>query len=219
MSSANAMTHNWLIHEIYWDSIKKAARLLDGWVLDVGCGDKPYQELITSKCSRYIGVDRRGHQGLGGGADVLADAGNLPFASSSFDSLVCFQVMEHLPDTDRFLLEVFRVLKNQSYAILTTPFMWGVHEAPHDYFRFTAYGLSEVARRNGFHVVSIQPHTGFWATATLRFNCWLNRFGKGPLRFLLLPVWLNQYLAKLLDSIDHEYPYDTAGYTSILWKP
>ena len=217
--SKNTRPHNWLIHHYLVRSVRKNASRLSGSVLDIGCGIKPYREIIGKYCTEYIGLD---HPATPHGlkeVEVVGDALRLPFGGERFDSVVSFQVMEHVREPQLFLSEAYRVMKRGGMAMLMTPFMWGEHEQPHDYFRYTRYGLRYLAEKAGFEVIAIEPGTGYWSTATLRFNYWLNRFGKGPLRYLLMPVWLNQYLALWLDRVDRSYTVDTAMFTCLLQKP
>jgi len=217
--SSNAKPHNWLIHHYCVLAVKKNAIHLKGRVIDIGCGTKPYKKFLHRHFTRYIGLEHpvslHGVQHV----DVVGDALCLPFSEASFDSAVSFQVMEHVREPQLFLAEAFRILKPQGIFLLTTPFLWGEHEQPHDYFRYTRYGLRYLAEKAGFEVISIEPDTGYWSTAVLRFNYWLNRLGKGPLRYLLMPIWLNQYLALWLDKMDRSYTVDTATFTSVLRKP
>jgi hypothetical protein len=98
--------------------------------------------------------------------------------------------------------------------------MWGEHEEPHDYFRYTRYGLRYLAQRAGFEVVSIEADTGFVAMAVLRLNYWLNRARLGPLRLLLRPVFLvDQWAALLFNRIDRRRSGDTATFFTVLRKP
>jgi SAM-dependent methyltransferase len=217
--SGNTRPHNWLIHHYCVRSARKHAPRLGGRVLDIGCGIEPYREIIGKYCAEYIGLDRPDTLHGLKKVDVAGDGLALPFGNESFDSVVSFQVMEHVTDPRLFLSEAFRVMKPGGTALLTTPFMWGEHEQPHDYFRYTRYGLRYLAENAGFEVISIEPGTGYWSMATLRFNYWLNRLGKGPLRYLLMPIWLNQFLALWLDRVDRSYTVDTAMFTCLLRKP
>ncbi len=217
--TVNSLPHNWLIHHYLVLSIKKHAVNITGRVLDIGCGEKPYKEIIEAYCNEYIGLDHFGTPHGLSEVNVIGDALALPFDKDSFDSVVSFQVMEHVSEPGKYLSEAFRVLRPGGYMLLTTPFMWGEHEQPSDYYRYTRYGLRYLAKRAGFTVVSIEPNTGYWATSVLRFNYWLKRFAKGPLHFLLAPVWLNQYIAILLDNISGPYTIDSSTFTTLLRKP
>jgi hypothetical protein len=64
--------------------------------------------------------------------------------------------------------EVARVLRPGGFLLLTTPQTWGLHHEPHDYYRYTCYGLRHQAERAGLQVVSITPTCGVWATSAQR---------------------------------------------------
>ncbi len=215
--------HNWLIHHILLKSLIKFSPYIKGTVLDVGCGNKPYEKYFYPKCKSYIGLEYvKTLHGLKG-VDVMGDSLLLPFKSSSFDNVVSFQVMEHVPEPNFFLSEAFRVLKPGGYFFLTTPFMWGEHEEPYDYFRFTRFGLRYLAGKAGFQVIEIHPDTKYWTTAVLRFNYYLLRFARGKfksfLKLIMLPIFtLDQLFAFWLDKIPHNYTIDTATFSSLLRK-
>ena len=217
--NANSLPHNWLLHHYYITSLKKNAGHLRGKVLDLGCGRKPFREIIEKHCTKYVGLEYpatlHGLQHV----DVVGNALILPFQNASFDSVVSFAVLEHVPEPEQFLAEACRVLAPGGKALLMTPLMWGEHEPPHDYYRYTRYGLRYLAEKVGFEVIAIEPDTGYWSTAVLRFNYSMNRLARGPLRYLMRPLWWNQYLALWLDKLDRKYRVDTATYTTILRKP
>lgn len=210
--------HNWLLHHYNMLAVLRHQGIFRGKVLDVGCGRKPYRDIIEPRCDAYIGMDIEKRDGV----DVVGDAQKLPFDENSFDVIVAFQVMEHLPEPNEFLAECYRVCKQGGHVLITTPFMWGEHEQPRDFYRYTRFGLRYLAEKAGFEVVEIAPDTGYWPTAILRFNYWLVRFTKGPLKYLFWPVWLNQYVALMLNTIERrvsENTTDTSSFTTLLKKP
>ncbi|HRH24012.1 MAG TPA: class I SAM-dependent methyltransferase [Candidatus Paceibacterota bacterium] len=78
--------------------------------------------------------------------DVVGDAHNLPFPDASFDIVVCSEVFEHLTNPPKAAAEMHRVLVPGGMLILTTRFLFPVHDAPTDYFRYTPYGLRHIFR-------------------------------------------------------------------------
>jgi SAM-dependent methyltransferase len=54
---------------------------------------------------------------------------------------------------DEFLQEVNRVLKQGGRLLMTVPFVWDEHEQPHDYARYSSFGLAWVLNKNGFKIV------------------------------------------------------------------
>lgn len=55
---------------------------------------------------------------------VTGDAGALPFSKDSLDSVVCLEVIEHVPDAERVLREIARVLRPEGLLIVSTPNKW-----------------------------------------------------------------------------------------------
>lgn len=132
-------------------------------MLDVGCGYQPYRRLF-SHVERYVGLDAPG-SGL---VDVGGDALALPFRGAAFDTVLCNQVLEHVPEPATLLREVGRVLKPAGTLLLTAPQTWGLHHEPNDFYRYTKYGLRYLAENNGLRVVDIAATCGMWTTVTQR---------------------------------------------------
>ena len=126
---------------------------LGGEVLDVGCGQKPYREFIPA--TRYVGldVDTPATRAFGA-ADVTYDGRTFPFADASFDGVLCSEVFEHVFNPEEFLGEICRVLRPGGVLVLTVPFVWDEHEQPHDFARYSSFGLRALLERNGFVVES-----------------------------------------------------------------
>jgi SAM-dependent methyltransferase len=133
--------------------IGRFAAELPGRVLDIGCGVKPYRALFPGP--EYIGVEipiasRYGSRKL---ADVYYDGHVLPFPDASFDVVLSSQVLEHVFDPTEFLGEIYRVLRPGGHFLLSTPFVWDEHEQPFDYARYSSFGLTHLAKANGFSVL------------------------------------------------------------------
>lgn len=151
-----------------------------GVVLDVGCGNKPYAELFDA--DRYVGIDLPSNLTRSSVVDSYASALALPFRAEVFDAVVCSEVLEHVPDPERLFREVRRVLRSGGHLVLTTPLTWGLHEEPHDYYRYTPYGLRELARRADLEVLRVAPTSGFWVTWAARTSDFLfqkHAYGRG----------------------------------------
>ena len=80
----------------------------------------------------------------GEGVDVVADAHKLPFKDEKFEIILCTEVLEHLHSPRVAISEMYRVLKKGGLLILTTRFIFPIHDAPNDYYRFTKYGLKHL---------------------------------------------------------------------------
>lgn len=121
-------------------------------ILDVGCGSKPYEDLFTD--AQYVGleVSESGHDHAHSKVDVFYDGSRMPFADSVFDFLICSEVLEHVPDDTSLILECKRVLKPTGELLLSTPFIWQLHEEPYDFRRFTCHGLTRKLDELGFAI-------------------------------------------------------------------
>ncbi len=67
----------------------------------------------------------------------------IPFRSEAFDSLCCFNVLEHVYEVRSSILEIARVLKPGGTFYLFVPFLINVHSDPYDYHRYTAAASDE----------------------------------------------------------------------------
>ena len=220
MNKIDLFSHNWLALKINNDRLKQNLLLMNGIVIDLGCGSSPYKNIILKTADKYIGIDWKNTFHDHTKVDVIANLCEpLPFDDNCADTLVSFQVMEHLPEPVLFLSEAFRILKPGGTIIITVPFMWHVHEAPYDYYRYTRYGLKYLFNKAGFIDIKIEENTGFWQMWVLKFNYHTIRFAKGPFRFFWIPIWwFGQIISPFLDKID-KHPQETASYTVVAKKP
>ena len=125
---------------------------LQGKILDVGCGTKPYRELFN--CTEYVGLEIDSEQNRKSKqADYYYDGVTFPFANASFEGVLCNQVFEHVFTPDKFLSEINRVLKVNGKLLLTVPFVWDEHEQPYDFARYSSFGLKSLLEKGGFEVV------------------------------------------------------------------
>ena len=90
--------------------------------------------------------------------DLLAGAQLMPFPENTFDTVLCSEVLEHVPDPARVIAEMFRVLRPGGQAVITTPFLYRVHGDPDDYWRFTPSALRVLFEHAGFHITTIEQH-------------------------------------------------------------
>lgn len=143
-------------------AIKKFAPLLKGELLDFGCGAKPYESLFLN-VSKYIGTDieNESHDHSNEIIDFYYDGTTLPFENESFDSIFSSEVLEHVPDMEKSLKELNRVLKRDGQILITVPFSFPEHEMPFDFRRLTSGGIQKVLTDHGFEIVKFQKYGSF----------------------------------------------------------
>ncbi len=148
--------------------VERVAHHVGGRLLDLGCGSQPYRELLEPHAERYVGFDLPPEQwhGVVTRADVFGQAGNLPFAEGSFDTVVCFQVLEHVPEPWTIIEEAARVLRPGGCLLLTAPQHFHVHGQPDDFFRFTRHGLISLAQRAHLSTVECCEQGGGWVAVS-----------------------------------------------------
>ena len=127
---------------------RAAEQCPEGRWLDVGAGGGAYREIFASRARQYVGLDPAPR----GPGMVRGRGETLPFRAESFDVAVLSEVLEHVPDPAEVLAEARRVVRPGGGLLVTVPFVFYEHEAPHDYGRFTRRGLEALLARSGFEV-------------------------------------------------------------------
>jgi SAM-dependent methyltransferase len=164
---------------------------ITGKVLDFGCGSKPYLELFA-QATDYVGVDLiesvHPHEGIN--ADYFYDGKTLPFPDSTFDGIVCFEVLEHVFNVDEILLELYRVTKPAGKILISVPFVFREHEKPFDFARYTSFGLQHILLKSGFLTLQTRKTTNSLTTVLgLSAEQMETAFSKwGPIAWILLPI-------------------------------
>jgi SAM-dependent methyltransferase len=156
-----------------------AAHATDRRTLDIGAQNGPY----GAHFPRRVGLDIR----PGAGVRIIGDAQALGIRDAAFEVVLCTEVLEHLPEPQKAIDEIFRVLEPGGSLLLTTRFLFPIHDAPHDYFRFTKYGLRHLLRR--FEIVELREETDTVSTLAVllqRMGMQAETLGWTPLRALWL---------------------------------
>jgi SAM-dependent methyltransferase len=173
------------------EAIQALAGHISGRVLDVGCGTRPYESLFAATAYVGLEIDTPGARARGR-ADYYYDGGTFPFEPQSFDALVCSEVFEHVFNPQQFLAEMHRVLKPGGGLLLTVPFAWDEHEQPHDYARYTSFGLRALLQEAGFDIVECRKTAADVRAVFQLFNAYLYKVttAGGGYRDLLAAVLL-----------------------------
>lgn len=127
------------------------------------------------------------------GPDIVGDlcSENLALESESYDIVVCSEVLEHCYNPITAVSNLRRVLKKGGKLILTTPFIFPIHEAPHDYFRYTEFGLKHLLK--DFSTTSIETSNSYPAAMSVllvRYNGHgtFGRWASTLLAYMILPL-------------------------------
>jgi SAM-dependent methyltransferase len=132
---------------------------LEGELLDVGSGSDPYRGCFPN-VRRKVNCD---YSGTRGPVDFLSSAVQLPVRAETFDSILCTEVLEHVPDPLATWREFHRVLRPGGRVLLSTPMYWPPHELPFDFYRYPEHGLRALVTRSGFEIEAMYPRGGVWA--------------------------------------------------------
>lgn len=208
---------NRLIHHYYLRALREVAPLMSGRMLDIGCGEKPYETMFAPYVAEHIGLEHPDciHDSR---AELMGTAYSIPAGDESFDSAICTAVLEHLEEPAQALREARRVLKPGGRGIYAAPLFWQLHEAPRDFYRYTEYGLRHLFERANFEVEEVRPLAGFWVTSgQMLVNYLYGRFPSGLWRSAVPPVGLLvQALAAALHRLDNPSPKWTWGYLAVV---
>ena len=81
---------------------------------------------------------------------------NLKLKKNIFDNVIIFNVLEHLPNTENAFHQINNILKKNGILVGSTPFIYQVHGAPNDYFRFTKDFFYENLKKK-FVKINVKP--------------------------------------------------------------
>jgi SAM-dependent methyltransferase len=184
-------------------------------VLDAGSGEGRHARYFPQ--ARYCGVDLAigddawNYRGL----DAVADLAALPFRDGAFGACINIVTLEHVREPHRVLRELARSLAAGGRLLLIVPHEWEVHQAPHDYFRYTRYGAAYLLGQAGFERIEIRPVGGYFRLLSRRLLNGLQFFTGGarwigflPAALLLGPPAL---ALPFLDFLDRDRNF-TLGY-------
>lgn len=125
------------VFQRYWhtrrfEEIRKLVPPTAGRILDIGSADGTFTKIILDKsnAAKIIGVDvlpksisyaKRRFVRSKRMSFRTADAHKLPFVDKSFDAVFCLETLEHVEDPEKVISEMYRVLKDDGYAVILVP--------------------------------------------------------------------------------------------------
>ena len=154
---------------------KHTLRLLDRYnpqgrdsvLLDFGCGDMPYREVIEPRVGRYVGVDLK----MNPKAEHHIDFDSKTTLPGNYaDIVLSNQVLEHVDSPQGYLREARRLLKPDGIMVLSTHGYWFYHPTPNDYWRWTSAGLKKTVEAEGFELLEFTGVMGLIASGLQLFQ-------------------------------------------------
>lgn len=225
-AAARRILPGWLVRHVYhFESVIESevsrfasAAAENARILDAGAGEGQYAGFFPRQ--RYVGADLGvGDQSWNyAGLDVLADLNRLPFADAVFDGALNIVTLEHLREPHLAMREMARVLKPGGHLLLIAPHQWEVHQEPHDYFRYTGYGLQWLVEQAGLRVERLDGAGGMFRLLSRRLLGAL-QFFPGLVRPLAALLFVPPALVlPWLDGLDGRKLF-TLGYVCVARKP
>jgi SAM-dependent methyltransferase len=135
--------------------------------------------------------------------DIIGDICNYDFKGLQFDVVVICEVLEHLHSPQLGIKNVHSTLVPEGKLILTTPFIFPLHDRPYDYYRFTKYGLEYLL--SDFKGVQIKERNSFFEAIDVLWMrvLMVNTDESYRLSKVLIPViyYIKRPFTRLLDKL------------------
>jgi SAM-dependent methyltransferase len=154
---------SWYIVDLFAPVYEQAIRSrAHGRLLDLGCGMVPFHGMYKDLVTDTVCIDWAHSLHANPHLDLVADLNEpFPLPDASFDTVLCSDVLEHIAEPQAFLRETARILKPGGTLLLMVPFFYWLHEKPHDYYRYTEFGLRWLIARAGLDAGSVHPYGGY----------------------------------------------------------
>lgn len=142
-------------------------------LLDAGAGTQQFRKYATHL--KYVAQDFASYipsqksSGLQnetwnyGELDIVCDITKIPEPDSSFEAILCTEVLEHLPHPNLAIAEFSRLLKSNGTLLLTAPFCSLTHQAPYFFSTgFSEFYYKTLLEENGFKDIKIEANGSFF---------------------------------------------------------
>jgi len=163
-----------------------------GKLIDVGCGDAPYRRIIEPnlECYHTLDVEKRTSK-----LDFISDILDMNAVSDcQYDTVLCLEVLEHVSDPFKAMKEISRILKPGGKLILSVPHISRIHEAPHDYFRFTNYGIEKLLEHSNMKLCEVKCRGGLLSFIDHQISSLFVCFFWGIPLIKWIVFWLNKWI-------------------------
>jgi len=192
-----------------------------GRLIDLGCGDMPFRSFVRGQVSGYDSLDLYPRRPDVTYVGDVQDMAVVP--SAAYDTALCVEVLEHVPDPFRAAREIHRILRPGGVLVMSVPHLSRLHDEPHDYYRYTRHGVRHLLEQAGFELLELERRGGLlsfighqvsttllgltWGVPGLRQAAWL------------LNRWLVVALSSWLDARLDRAGLFALGYSVAARKP
>ena len=191
-----------IIRTSIFNAIAESSKKFKGEFLDIGCGKMPYKNYIFkhSPITKYVGLDIETAIEYDAAVkpDHVWDGISMPFEPEIFETAFATEVLEHCPRPEVVLKEAYRVLRPGGVFFFTVPFLWPLHEVPHDEYRYTPYSLQRLLGEAGFSGIEIKATGGWHASLAQMLGLWLRRAPLTGKRKKYLAIIIKPIMKRLL---------------------
>jgi len=196
-------------------------RYVQGKVIDLGCGTMPYKRFLIGKATTYHTLELRP---ASASITYVGDIQNMDMIEDrSYDSIICLEVLEHIPAPHKALQEMYRILSPGGTVLVSVPHLSRLHEEPYDFYRFTKYGLNHLFVQNGFEVLEIRLKGGIFSFLGHQIStfCLGSVWPVPGLRQLawFLNKWIVTWPCYGLDRVTDRSGLFALGYVGVARKP
>ncbi len=199
----------YVIRTCIWKAVQVCAPKFSGHLLDVGCGSKPYRKFLLDNkyINQYTGLDIYTAIVYDDNVkpDYTWDGTTMPFSDNSFDTLMATEVLEHCPDPHLVINEMKRVLKPGGLIFFTVPFLWNLHEVPHDEYRYTPFALQRILKECGMNEIELFAHGGWNMSMAQMIGMWVVATKRGARRKRWAKL-LNPFIKRLMRKDAKQQP-------------
>ena len=115
--------------------------------------DKTFSNFVKGK-SKFHYSNKKSNEKLKVFYSDLTKKLNIP--SKKYNNVLFFNILEHLPEYKLAFSEIYRIMKKGGFFLGSVPFIYQIHAAPNDYFRFSKQFFKLNLKKNKFKQIKIK---------------------------------------------------------------
>ena len=174
-------------------------------ILDAGAGEQQFRQYCSHL--NYVSQDFNEYEGKGNDegiqtgewdvskTDIISDILKIPKPDASFDTILCTEVLEHIPDPISALSEFHRLLKSGGEVIITAPFNSLTHFAPYHYCTgINKYFYEHHLSKLGFTITEITANGDWSEYFSQELRRLLTIYGKTPIYVKILVAFILRFV-------------------------